>query len=204
MCSPSLPKDNSAELAAQQAQQRQSQITQGQSAIDKAFSQFDEPYYQNYTNAYEANYNPQVDEQYQRGQQKLAYNEARKGMQDSTPGIYQNDLLNESYGQQRQQIAANALSATQDLRNNVQQQKGQLYALNESAADPTLAASNAAAAAGTIPSTPQYSVLGDLFSGLVNAGTGYVAGQNQNNPYITRGATGGSLPTGSGSGRIVS
>jgi len=204
MCTPSIPQDNSAQLAQQQAAQRQSQITQGQQNIDQAFGQFNDDYFNNYAKTYENNYNPQVDEQFQRAQRQLNYNETRRGMQDSQDSIYHNDLLNENYGQQRQQVAANATSAENDLRNTVQNQKSQLYALNESAADPSLAASNAAAAAGTIPHTSQYSVLGDLFSGLVGAGSNYVAGQNQTNPYLRSGfSPGGSVPGGSGSGKVV-
>ena len=36
MCTPSIPKDNSAELAQQQAAQREGAIRQGQGAIDSA------------------------------------------------------------------------------------------------------------------------------------------------------------------------
>jgi len=205
MCTPQIPQDTSAQQAAQAAQERQAQVVQGQQNIDSAFSKFDDNYFNKYQGAYEANYNPQVDEQYQRAQQGERYNYARTGMLDSTPAIHGADLLNEKYGQQRQAVAADALSATNNLRNGVQQQKSQLYALNSSAADPTLASTQAAASAGTIPSTPQYSVLGDLFSGLVNAGANYQQGRNTNSPYFTPNAPmpGGALPSGSGSGRVV-
>src|SRR6185503_2405257 len=125
MCTPSIPQDNSAQLAQQQAAQRQSQITQGQQNIDQAFGQFNDDYFNNYAKTYENNYNPQVDEQFQRAQRQLNYNETRRGMQDSQDSIYHNDLLNENYGQQRQQVAANATSAENDLRNTVQNQKSQ-------------------------------------------------------------------------------
>jgi hypothetical protein len=203
MCTPSIPKDNSAELAQQQAAQREAAITQGQSAIDSAFKPFNDDYFNEYKTAYTANYDPQVDQQYGDAKQNLRYNVARRGMLDSQDAIHLNDNLNRSYGQQRQQIAANATGATNDLRNTVQSQKSQLYALNNSAADPTLAATNATAAAGTIPSTPQYSALGDLFSGLVNAGSGYLAGQQRTNPYMTGTGVTGTLPGATGSGRVV-
>lgn len=203
---PSIPQDNSAKLAAQQADQRQAQVTQGQQNIDAAFTPFNDDYFNKYQQTYEDNYNPQVDDQYKLAQQKERYNEARSGMLDSTPAIFQQDQLNKSYGQQRQTIAGNAINATDVLKNSVQQQKAQLYSLNSSAADPTLASTQAAAAAGTIPSTPQYSMLGDLFSGLVNSTSAVAAGNSQNNPYFTpnRGLPGGPLPSGSGSGRVVS
>lgn len=210
MCTPSLPKDTSAEQAATANATRQANVTAGQQNIDSAFSKFDQPYFDNYTKSYEANYNPQVDEQFGLAQQGERYAAARKGVLDSTPAIHANDLLNTSYGQQKQKIASDALNATDSLRNNVQQQKTQLYGLNSSAADPTLASSQAAASAGTIPSTPQYSVLGDLFGGLVNGAASYTGA---NNNYTAMGGNmgygnrmfqaGSGLPGGSGSGRIV-
>lgn len=206
MClsTPKLPQDTSAQQAQVANDQRQAAITQGQSAIDSSFSKFDDNYFDKYQKDYVDNYNPQVDEQFGRAQTKERYGEARKGMLDSTPAIFDADKLNESYGQQRQQIAANGVSAAQDQRNTVQQQKSNLYALNSSAADPTLVAERASATAGTIPSTPQYSVLGDLFSGLVNSGAAYTAGQGKALPagYASAFAPGAGLP-GSGSGRVV-
>jgi hypothetical protein len=206
MCTPSLPKDTSAEQAATANATRQANVTAGQNNIDSAFSKFDKPYFDSYTKSYEGNYNPQVDEQFGIAQQNERYAAARKGTLDSTPAIHANDLLNTSYGQQKQKIASDALNATQGLENTVQQQKTNLYGLNSSAADPTLASSQAAASAGTIPSTPQYSVLGDLFGGLVNGAASYV-GANNNNTAAGYGQrtfqAGSGLPGGSGSGRIV-
>lgn len=206
MCNtPSIPQDRSAEIAAQSAAQRESQVRAGQQNIDSAFGKFDDNFFNDFTKAYENNYNPQVDTQFDRAKTNLRYDNARKGMLDSTPAIFSNDLLNEKYGQQRQQVASDAIGATSNLRNNVSNQKTQLYQLNSSAADPTLASTNAAAAAGTIPNQPQYSALGDLFGGLVNSGASFMAGQNQNNPYFkpNQPLPGGRLPSGGGSGRVV-
>lgn len=205
MCTPSIPQDNSAQLAQQQADQRQSQITQGQGSIDSAFSKFDDGYFKQYGDAYTANYDPQVDQQYGIAKQKDNYDAARKGVLDSTPAIHQADLLNTSYGDQRQQVASDALAAVNNQKNAINSQKSQLYALNTSSADPTQAASQANASAGTFSSQPQYSALGDLFGGLVNTGTAVLAGRGQVNPYLTPGGSPTSaLPSGSGSARIVS
>lgn len=206
MCTPSIPKDNSAEIAQQENAQRQANIKSGQSAIDTAFSQFNDDYFNKFANDYENNYDPQVDEQYQRAQQKERYNFARNGTLNGTPAINQADLLNENYANQRQQVASDANSAVQSEKNAIAQQKSSLYALNESAADPTLATQQAAASAGTIASTPQYSVLGDLFSGLVNAGNAYYTGSQKalpaNYAYAINSPS-GRLPTGNGSSTVV-
>jgi hypothetical protein len=214
---PSIPQDNSAQTGQQIAQQqqqdaqqradtRQAAITDGQSKIDSAFSSFDKPYYDKYATAYEDNYNPQVDEQYSRAKQGEQYNYARAGVLDSTPAIHGADLLNESYGNARQTVASNAVGATDALKNNVATQKASLYSQNTAAADPEAAATNASAAVDTMPSRPQYSQLGDLFSGLVNAGAGYVKGQYATLPpgYQQQFAPGAGLPGAGGSGRVVS
>jgi hypothetical protein len=210
MCTPSIPKDTSADQAAAANATRQANITAGQGNIDSAFSKFDDGYFNKYNQSYQDNYNPRVDDQFKIAQTGERYNAARKGTLDSTPAIYANDQLNKSYGDQKQQIASNANTATDTMRNTVQQQKTSLYNLNSSAADPTLAATNATAAAGTIPSTPQYSMLGDLFGGLVNAGAGVVQGQNSYNPYFMpgqglpgSGLPGSGLPSANGSSRVV-
>ncbi len=205
MCTPSVPKDNSAEIAQQQNDQRQAQIKTGQGNIDTAFSKFDQPYFDQYTKTYEDNYNPQVDDQYALAKQKEKYNFARAGVLDSTPAIFGADQLNKKYGDQRQQIASNAIGATNSVKTGVANQKSQLYSLNSSAADPTLAAQNAAASAETLSAQPQYSTLGDIFGGLVNGGSAYLAGQNKALPpgYSSAFAPGGGIPSSSGSGRVI-
>lgn len=204
MCTPSIPKDNSAELAQQQAAQRESAIRAGQANIDSAFSKFDDNFFGGYRDAYVNNYNPQVDQQYGDARKDIRYDAARKGVLDSTPALFKADRLNQKYGEARQQIASDAMAAENQQRNAVNQQKSQLYALNQSAADPTLAATQAAAGAGTIPNQPQYSALGDLFAGLVNSGGAYIAGQSKapTQPFAAY-LPGGGLPGGNGSGRVV-
>jgi hypothetical protein len=196
-------RDTSAEQAALQASQRQDQILKGQSAIDTAFQPYDDNFYANYGKTYENYFDPQIDNQFLKAQQQQTYDLARRGVTDSTPAITAADKLNQAYGQQRQQVGSDAINAVNTLKNNVQSQKNSLYSLNTSAADPTLAASHAADAVGTLPTLPKYSVLGDLFGGLVNSGASYVAGQNQALPKGYNAQLTAGLPTGLGSGRIV-
>jgi len=202
---PKIPQDNSAQIAQQQADKRQADITAGKQNIDSAFSKFDDNYFNDYGKAYVDNYNPQVDDQYNRAVLKNNYAAARAGIDNSTPAFTSNDKLNLAYGDQRRAIAANANTAVDSLKTGVANQKSQLYALNSSAADPSAAASNATAAAGTMPSTPQYSVLGDLFGSLINNGSAYIAGRNQALPpgYANVFNAGSGLPSAGGSGRIV-
>jgi curved DNA-binding protein CbpA len=183
MCAPDAPpQDNSAAIARQQAAERESKIRTGQGEIDKAFSIFDPAYYDTFSKTYTDYYNPQVDKQFGDARQGLKYNLARKGMQDSTPGQNAFGDLIDSYGQKREQVAANAKDATNALRTDVETNKGDLYSQNTASADPSLSAASAVSRAGSLQSTPSFSPLGDLFGGLVNTGTAYYQGTQRGLP----------------------
>lgn len=205
MCFPKPPRDNSAELARQQEQQRQARITQGQQAIDDAFKGFDDSYFNDYRQDYLDYYNPQVDEKYGNARRDLRYNTARAGILDSTGGFRLFGDLSKAYDDQRRAVASNADQATNEQRTNVEQNKSDLYSQNTASADPSLAAISAAGRAGSLQTTPAYSPVGDLFSGLTNAGASYIAGRNKGLPagYDRLFQPGATLPTGYGSGRVV-
>jgi hypothetical protein len=206
MCGPKPPKDNSAEIARQQAVEREAKINQGKQSIDNAFGVFDPQYYQKYQDAYTANYNPQVDRQFQQAKQQVQYNLARKGTTDSTIGQKNFGDLVTGYDDARRQVASDAADASNKLRQNVESQKSQLYAQNSASADPSLSAIQAVSSAGSLRTPANYSPIGDLFSGLVNTTASYMAGQNQGLPAGYRAALltpGSTLPSGGGSGRVV-
>jgi hypothetical protein len=206
MCfSQTPPKDNSAEIARQQAEEREAKITQGKQSIDSAFGVFDPQYYQKYQDAYTANYNPQVDKQFTDARQAMKYNLARSHTLDSTPGQKSFGDLVTGYNDARRDIASKAVDATNQLKTNVEDQKSDLYAQNNASADPSLSSIQALSRAGSLASPASYSPLGDLFSGLVNTTGAYYAGKNQALPagYAAKFAPGATLP-GGGSGRVVS
>lgn len=206
MCfAPSLPKDNSAEIARQQADEREAKITQGKQSIDSAFGVFDPQYYQKYQDAYTANYDPQVDKQFTEARKGLKYNLARAGTTDSTGGQKSFGDLVTSYDDARRDVASQAVDATNQLKSNVEQQKSDLYNQNSASADPSLSAISAVSRAGSLATPATYSPIGDLFSGIVNGAGAYYAGQNQALPagYKYALTTPGSTLPGSGSGRVV-
>lgn len=207
MCfAPSLPKDNSAEIARQQADERQAAITQGKTSIDNAFGVFDPEYYQKYQDAYTANYNPQVDKQFTEARKGLKYNLARNGTTDSTAGQKTFGDLVTGYEDARRDVASKAVDATNQLKSQVEDQKSDLYAQNSASADPSLSSIQALSRAGSLATPASYSPLGDLFSGLVNTTASYYSGQNNALPAQYKYALttpGSTLPSG-GSGRVVS
>lgn len=172
MCfSPSIPKDNSADLAAQSEATREANIKQGQGNIDQAFTQFDDPYYQNISKSYTDYYNPQLDQQYKDALNKLTLNLGQQGILQSSEADRQIKELQQADDAQKQAVASNALNAANSAKQQVAQQKNTLYQLNNTAADPSQAASLAATAASSAVSTPTYSPLANAFAGLVNQGS---------------------------------
>lgn len=176
MCGASPPQDNSAEIARQQEQERQQRITQGQGAIDNAFAGYNDDYFDTYKKNYLDYYNPQIDEKYANAQRDLRYNAARAGILDSSGGQRLFGDLGKAYTDQRRAVESDALNATNQQRTNVETTKSDLYSQNTAAADPSLAAINAAGRAGALQTPPTYSPVGDLFSGLTNAGSAYYTG----------------------------
>lgn len=198
------PQDNSAQIARQQATEREAKVREGQGKVDQAFSVFDPAYYDKFRQTYTDYYNPQVDKQFGEAKQGLQYNLARGGQTNSSAGQKKFGDLIDSYGQKREQVAAQGLDASNKLKGDVESQKSDLYAQNTASADPSLSAISAVSRAGSLQTPPAYSPLGDLFGGLVNAGSTYLYGQQRGLPNNYRGTfQPGSGSVGGGGVRVV-
>lgn len=204
MCfSQAAPQDNSAAIARQSEIDRQARITAGQGKINDAFAGFNPDYFSKFQQAYLDHYNPQIDQQFTDARKNLRYDLARKGVQDSTPGQTQFGRLAQAYADRRTDIAANASSAADSLKGQVEGQKTNLYSLNNTSADPALAAQQAVSAAGSLATPATYSPLADLFSGFATAGAQYLNNKNLALPagYASKFATPAAYS--SSSGRVV-
>lgn len=168
------PKDNSGEIARQQEAARQERITQGRGAIDKAFAGFDEPYYAKVSSDYNAYYRPQLASKYQRAMQDLTTQLAGQGNLSSSAGAQRFGELRQAFGENEASIANAATDAANNLRSQVNAQKSNLYQTNNSAADPSQAASMAGSAASAIAPAP-YTPLGDIFASLLKTTNNAVA-----------------------------
>ena len=164
----SVPQDNSAELARQEEEARQARIEAGKTAIDEAFTGFDDNYYNTITGDYENYYNPQLETQYTDAMQSLTKKLAGSGNLTSSYGAKMLGDLREKYAEQQASIADQALAAANTLRSNVASSKNSLYSQNQTAADPTLASEQAAAATEGLQAEQTFTPLGDLFSSFLN------------------------------------
>lgn len=169
---PSIPKDNSAELARQREEERQRKIDEGRASIDTAFAPFDDNYYQGVQKTYSDFYLPQVDDQYREAREKLTLALAGTGNLTSGSGAKTLGKLSSVYDTQRTAYANRAFDLANDYRRQVTDEKNNLYSQNNAAADPAAIAVDAASRAGSL-SAPSADPIGALFSDVLgNVATG--------------------------------
>src|SRR3990167_9060937 len=132
---PSIPRDNSADIARQREEQRQADIKAGRTNIDQAFTRFDDPFYDNITNTHNQFYMPQIDKQYADATKKLKLRLAGAGNLNSGAGAAKIGDLTEVYDLQRADLANKAFDASNRYRQQVEGERSDLYSLNASSAD---------------------------------------------------------------------
>lgn len=203
-----------ANAQATQAQQdeadRQARIQAGQGAIDSAFGQFNDDYFTKFKNAYGDYYNPQVDKQYERAQDKLKAQLAGQGILESGVGNQAFADLAGTYSDSRAGISKQADAAVNGLRGNINNAKTALYTADAAAGDPGQIAAQATATSTALAQPQAYSPLADLFAGALNsygayrqanAVNGNTAGGGAFTPDYLK-ATGGSGGYGGGNGSV--
>lgn len=198
------PKDNSAEVARQQEAERQGKIRAGQQSIDDTFGQtFTDDYYAGLTNDYEEYYNPQLSSQYEDALKELTFQTARTGNAESTAA---NELFAKAEKQRADaatKITNDALAATGRAKSDVAAQKSNLYSLNNAAADPTQASSQATQAATQLNQPQSYSPLGSVFASLINSGGNYAAVDRATSAPSYDSNSPAAAPLNTGSGKVV-
>jgi hypothetical protein len=195
-------------LAAQQAakkqraaeKDRQDRIRKGQKGIDTAFSQFNPQYYDQYKQSFGNFYLPQIEEQYGKAKDKLTAVLAGRGMLESSVGAQRFADAERTRADASADIGNRGMDAANDLRSRVESAKGNLYQLNSSAADPSLAASQASGQAMSFAAPPPLSPLGQVFAGtLQGLGQYNKMDANSMNPQLPWNSTSAAPITGRGS-----
>ena len=183
-------------------EKRQADILAGKGKIDEAYSGFDDDYYGGYKDTYTDYYNPQVDDQYKTALDQLTAALSGRGILESSPGIAKLGELQKSYDQGRTQVANDADVASRSLRSNVENSKTDLYALNQSSADPEGIGARATGQATALAAPPSFSPLGQLFAGILS---GFAGGKQQpglGTPYASK-TPSLYVASGSGSSSVV-
>ena len=187
--------DNSAanaQLAAIQQQQDQTNanVTAGQNNIDSAFAQFTPDYYSGVSKAYDAAYNPQLDDQYNIANDQLTAALAGNGMSESSVGNNSKAQLEKTYATGQANIANQGTDAANSLKTQVNNTENNLSAMNAAAANPSMAATQAQAASGALVAPQAYptlaNVFGSVLSPIASATKAYTGGMNYtptSNPF---------------------
>jgi hypothetical protein len=168
---------NDAEKAAKQAAnaaaaaeaKRKKDILAGRAEIDQNFAKFDDPYFKQIGDAYTGYYNPQLDDQYSKARDQLVYRFARQGIGQSQAAVDTQGDARTEYDRQRAQIGSRAQDAIGAAKSDVERNRGDLYTLNQAAADPEAVASMSASRAASIQPAQNLTPLENVFSSFLNS-----------------------------------
>lgn len=181
-------------------QARQARITSGMSAIDGAFSGFNDAFYKKRANDYSAFAMPQLERQAASAHDNLIYALSRSGNLDSSAAIKRNAELNDEANQQRIGIANAGLDQANQLRGQVENSRGNVVAQLNATGDSSASTAAALRQVQAFNQPTGYSPLGNLFAGFAQTLSGI--GSNAGNGY--GGAAGGGLfGAGKSSQRVV-
>lgn len=175
MCLFSAPADNSAELARQQEAARARRIAEGQTQIDQAFGQFNDPFYTGRSKAYTDYQTPQLETQYDQAKKNLVYALSRTGNLRSTTGAQRFASLDDTYNNERLGIQDRATATANDARSSVENMRSTLLNNLSSTADSDAAAQNALAQAQLLSQPTPFASLGQVFQNIA-AGLSTVTG----------------------------
>ncbi len=163
MCIFSAPKDNSAQIAREQEEQRRARITEGTASIDSAFAGFDDSFFGGIEQSALDFFNPQIDRQFDRTRETLIKNLARQGNLNASTGARQLADLDTAGQEQRVTFADKARGFATSSRADVENNRAEIIRQLQASADPSAAAATSAAQAEILSAPPSFSPIGDLF-----------------------------------------
>lgn len=162
-----------AEAARQRAEaeaaRRRANIETGMGNIDRAFSGFNDNYYNQVGTDYRNYYLPQVNKQAEEARRQMLFNASRAGTRSSSEYNRQLADLDENVRLRTNEIDSGANARINEARADIARQRSnQVSSLNASQGE--LAANSpflTGQVSATAPTLAAFSPLGDLFSGLV-------------------------------------
>lgn len=159
---------NYAAIAEQQEKQREASITTGTADINNAFAGFTPQFYQNYANAYTANQEPQLAQQYAQTKNAIGFDLANRGLSRSGTANTQWDNLATTMGQAQTNLASSAKGAAQNLQQQVQNSENTELSNLYQSADPAEANASAISTAASFSAPSVFPALANQFSSLLN------------------------------------
>ena len=159
------PKDNSAEIARRQEEERQRRIAAARGEVDQTLAGFDDDFFSSRSDEYAGHYLPQVDRQFEDARDTSVKGLARQGSLGSSWGAKMMADLSRTYETSRGDVANRAVDAGRQARSGIEGVRGDLYSQVDAGLSPGDAANRAALAAEQYQTAGDYSPIGDIFAG---------------------------------------
>jgi len=156
-------EDDSYERAKADEAERQAKVDAGLANIEDVFSQYDQDFYDQTSDAYMDYAQPQLEDQYAEGLKQLQYALARGGRFNSSTEVNRKAGAAEDLAFQQQELASKALQAAKGQQQAVADAKEKMIRLNEVNANPDLAASLSNSQAGLLNQPPKFDPLINVF-----------------------------------------
>ena len=160
--------DGGAGAARAAEEARQANVRAGMANVDSQFSKFDQPFYDSRAKAYTDYYTPQVKDQYDLARKNLVFDLTRQGIMNSSAGADKLGLLDQDYNKQNTFYTNGGADYANQVRGDVENNRSALYSQVNASADPSAAASAAAARAQSLTQPSAFSPLGQLFQQFAN------------------------------------
>lgn len=186
------PKDNSADIARREEEERKQRIAEGRTRIDKIFSQFGPDYYSGAEQSYLDYYKPQLDDQYDNAKKKTIAGLYKSGNIQGSAGAETLADLFKDYNRHARAIADQAIGQREKLRADVARSRSDLIAQLEGGAGIESVAQSANARAAALTQPQPYSPIADLFAQWTNTYATNKEMQARGYPGMTMPGFGGS------------
>lgn len=163
--------------------QRKARIKQGMSAVESTFSQFDDDFFDQQSQAYLDFVTPQINQQYDDAQRGLMFALARQGIGASSEGNRRYGNLAQDYQLQRQQAVDQSREVATQARTNIENARSGVIQDLYATADPAAASKSALSRASYLSSTPSFSPVGQLFTTALDGLNSYQTARQDQQAY---------------------
>lgn len=185
-------------------QERQRRIRQGAALIEDQFSRFDDNFFGDFRDRFLGFFEPQLDKQSNAARGSAIAALVDRGILGSTEGIRALTNIQDRDALERTNLANRAIDEANKLRAGVEREKSNLFALNETAADPARIAPLAQGSAAAFVAPNAFNPLGDVFGSVLNNVAAFQAARQNAIAPIQRATFAPSgVATSGGSGRVV-
>ena len=144
-------------------EQRVKNIAEGNAAIEKQFSGFDDNFYDSRAADYESFAKPKLEKEFGNTKRNLMYSLARSGLMGGSVDAEKNANLADERQQQLRNVADAGQSQANELRQTVEGQRSNLTAQLEASADPGAASNLALRTAQAYAKPTSYAPIGNFF-----------------------------------------